>query len=44
MGKFPSHDFHLIVGKITEDTWDTGAPSGEISSLHEIYRQMGKNM
>jgi hypothetical protein len=23
MGKFPSHDFHLIVGKFTEDTGDT---------------------
>ncbi len=25
MEKFPSHDFHLIVGKFTEDTGDTGA-------------------
>ncbi len=24
LGKFPSHDFHLIVGKFTEDTGDTG--------------------
>jgi hypothetical protein len=26
MGKFPSHDFHLIVGKFTQDTGDTAAP------------------
>jgi hypothetical protein len=25
MGKSPSHDFHLTVGKFTEDTGDTGA-------------------
>jgi hypothetical protein len=25
MGKFPSHDFHRIVGKFTEDTGDTDA-------------------
>ncbi len=24
MGKFTSHDFHLIVGKFTQDTGDTG--------------------
>ncbi len=28
MGKFPSHDFHLIVGNFTEDTEDTGAWGG----------------
>ncbi len=25
MGKFPSHDFHRIIGKFTEDTGDTDA-------------------
>jgi hypothetical protein len=49
MGKFPSHDFHLIVGKFTQDTGDTAAPpplqapSGEISELFEIYNYLGKN-
>ncbi len=42
MEKFPSHDFHLTVGKFTEDTGDTGAPSGEISGLFKIYMEMGK--
>ncbi len=49
MGKFPSYDFHLIVGKFTQDTRDTAAPplhcsapSGEISELYEIYIVLGK--
>jgi hypothetical protein len=25
MGKFPSHNFHLIVGKFTQDTGDSAA-------------------
>ncbi len=49
IGKFPSHDFHLIVGKFTQDNWDTAppphcsAPSREISELYKIYSQLGKN-
>jgi hypothetical protein len=46
MGKFPSHDFHLIVGKFTQETGDTAAPPPspstgaylwEISEPYEIY-------
>jgi ArsR family metal-binding transcriptional regulator len=42
MGKFSSHDFHLIVGKFTQDTRDT-APPPQISELYEIYNWLGKN-
>ncbi len=32
-GKFPSHDFHLIVGDFAEDTGDTGAcPSPTVTA------------
>jgi hypothetical protein len=50
MGKFPSHDFHLIVGKFSQDTRDTAAPplhcsspSGKMSELYEIYSNLGKS-
>jgi hypothetical protein len=47
MGKFPSYDFHLIVGKFTQDPRDTAPPPlqpprGEISELYEIYIELGK--
>jgi hypothetical protein len=33
LGKYPSHNIHLIVGKITEDSRDTGAsPPPELST------------
>ncbi len=31
MGKFPSHDFHLIVGKFP---WDTGDTAGYSKMQH----------
>jgi hypothetical protein len=35
MGTFPSLDFHLIVGKFTQDTGDTAAPPSAAAHLVE---------
>jgi hypothetical protein len=37
MGKFPSHDFHLIVGKFTQDTGDTAPPPSTAAHLAEVF-------
>jgi hypothetical protein len=35
MGKFPSHDFHLIVGKFTQDTRETAAAPPPLQLLQD---------
>ncbi len=35
MGKFLSPDFHLIVGKFTENTGDTGAGPHTVEQIHK---------
>jgi hypothetical protein len=37
MGKFPFHDFHLIVGKFIQDTGDTAAPPPPAAHLEEKF-------
>jgi hypothetical protein len=37
MGKLPFHDFHLIVGKFTQDTRDTAAHPSTAAHLAEKF-------
>jgi hypothetical protein len=37
MGKFPSHDFHLIEGKFTQDIGETAARPTTAADLAEKF-------
>ncbi len=44
MGKFHSHDFHLIVGKLTQDTGDTATPTPPPAHLAEKFLNYMKSI